>query len=187
MGGPAGSEHSPRFGSQRHRDTQAPSPRQDQDYICTFLHPRRKRFDAVPHEKDLAFDLVKRELLARTSISRITTDTASKTVTTNVSIINDSTAPVNPNNLLACCFDKPRPIVSSVMTSVKELNDYMELIVPDEKSGDILLFWKNHEKSFPTLSELMKPNDDDDDDDDLLYDIEHMHDSKEPDNKFLNL
>ncbi|CAF3846714.1 unnamed protein product, partial [Rotaria magnacalcarata] len=82
----------------------------------------------------------KRELLARTSISRITTDTASKAVTTNVSIINDSTAPVNPNNLLACCFDKPREIVSSVTTPVKELNDYMELTVPDDESDDILLF-----------------------------------------------
>ncbi|CAF1579743.1 unnamed protein product, partial [Rotaria magnacalcarata] len=28
MGDPAGSEHSPRFSLQRHRDTQAPSPRQ---------------------------------------------------------------------------------------------------------------------------------------------------------------
>ncbi|CAF3578083.1 unnamed protein product [Rotaria socialis] len=125
---------------------------QDQHFICTFLHPRLKRFDAVLHEKDIAFDLVKRELLPRTSISRITTDTASKAVTTNVSIINDSTPPANPNNLLTCCFDKPRPIISSVTTPVKELNDYMELIVPDEESDDILLFWKNHEKSFPTLS-----------------------------------
>ncbi|CAF2026317.1 unnamed protein product [Rotaria magnacalcarata] len=31
MGDPAGSEHSPRFSSQRHRDTQAPSPRQAGD------------------------------------------------------------------------------------------------------------------------------------------------------------
>ncbi|CAF3332432.1 unnamed protein product [Rotaria socialis] len=129
---------------------------QDQHFICTFLHPRLKRFDAVLHEKDIAFDLVKRELLPRTSISRITTDTASKAVTTNVSIINDSTPPANPNNLLTCCFDKPRPIISSVTTPVKELNDYMELVVPDEESDDILLFWKNHEKSFPTLSEIVR-------------------------------
>ncbi|CAF3346862.1 unnamed protein product [Rotaria socialis] len=112
----------------------------DEHYICTFLHPRLKRFDTEPHEKDLAFDLVKRELLARTSISRITTDTASKAMTMNVSIINNSTAPVNPNNLLTCCFDKPRAIVSSVTTPVKELNGYMELIVPDEETDDILLF-----------------------------------------------
>ncbi|CAF3468969.1 unnamed protein product [Rotaria socialis] len=112
----------------------------DEHYTCTFLHPRLKRFDAEPHEKDLAFDLVKREFLARTSISRITTDTASKAVTMNVSIINDSTASVNPNNLLACCFDKPRAIASSVTTPVKELNDYMELIVPYEENDDILLF-----------------------------------------------
>ncbi|CAF4620416.1 unnamed protein product, partial [Rotaria magnacalcarata] len=37
--------------------------------------------------------------------------------------------------------------------------------------------------SSPT-SKRVKPNDDDDD---ILYDIEHMHDSKEPDNIFLNL
>ncbi|CAF3300205.1 unnamed protein product, partial [Rotaria socialis] len=68
------------------------------------------------------------------------TDTASKAVTMNVSIINDSTASANPNNLLACCFDKPRAIVSSVTTPMKESNDYRELIVPDQKSDDILLF-----------------------------------------------
>ena len=129
---------------------------QDQQYICIFLHPPLKRFDAAPHEKDLVFDLVQLELLARTSISRITTDTASKAVSTNVSIINDSTAPVNPNNILACCFYKPRPIVSSVTTPVKELNNYMELVVSDDESDDILLFWKNHEKSFPTLSEIVR-------------------------------
>ncbi|CAF3656976.1 unnamed protein product [Rotaria socialis] len=32
---------------------------QDQHYIFTFLHPRLKRFDAAPYEKDIAFDLVK--------------------------------------------------------------------------------------------------------------------------------
>ncbi|CAF5221722.1 unnamed protein product, partial [Rotaria magnacalcarata] len=37
--------------------------------------------------------------------------------------------------------------------------------------------------SSPT-SKRMKPNDADDD---VLYDIEHMHDSKEQDNIFLNL
>ncbi|CAF5168719.1 unnamed protein product, partial [Rotaria magnacalcarata] len=129
---------------------------QDQHYICTFLHPCLKRFGVAPHEKDIAFGLVKRELLVRTSISRITTDTASNAVTTNVSIINDSTAPVDPNNLLACCFDKPRPIISSVTTPVKELNDYMKFIIPDEESDDIFLFWKNHEKLFPTLSEIVR-------------------------------
>ncbi|CAF3418248.1 unnamed protein product [Rotaria socialis] len=112
----------------------------DERYICTVFHPRLKRFDAEPHEKDLAFDLVKQKLLARTSISRITTDTTSKAVTTNVSIINDSTVLVNPNNLLACCFDKPRAIVSSVTATVKELDDCMELIVPGEESDDIFLF-----------------------------------------------
>ncbi|CAF1928508.1 unnamed protein product, partial [Rotaria magnacalcarata] len=138
-------------------------------------------------------------------------------------------------------------------TPAKELNDYMKFIIPDEESDDVLLFWKNHEKFFPTLSKIvrdlyaisasntfverlfsasknivtdrrttklnkneeqskqrlsipdgesvviiedvgsvtasptskrMKPNDDDGD---ILYDIEHMHDSKEPDNIFLNL
>ncbi|CAF3410264.1 unnamed protein product [Rotaria socialis] len=113
---------------------------ENERYICTVFHPRLKRFDAEPHEKDLAFDLVKQKLLARTSISRITTDTTSKAVTTNVSIINDSTVLVNPNNLLACCFDKPRAIVSSVTATVKELDDCMELIVPGEESDDILLF-----------------------------------------------
>ncbi|CAF2018337.1 unnamed protein product [Rotaria magnacalcarata] len=100
---------------------------------CTNDKKQVQRFRLIEVE-------LKRELLAPTSISRTTTDTASKVVTTNVSIINDSTAPVNPNNLLACCFDKPREIVSSVTTPVKELNDYMELIVPDEESDDILLF-----------------------------------------------
>ncbi|CAF3751948.1 unnamed protein product, partial [Rotaria magnacalcarata] len=128
----------------------------DQHYICTFLHSRLKRFDAAPHEKDIAFGLVKRELLARASISNITTDTASNGVTTNVSIINDSTAPVHPNNLLACCFDKPRPIINSVTTPAKELNDYMKFIIPDEESDDVLLFWKNHEKFFPTLSKILR-------------------------------
>ncbi|CAF1635732.1 unnamed protein product, partial [Rotaria magnacalcarata] len=168
----------------------------DQHYSCTSLHPRLKRFDAEPHETNLAFDLVKRELLARTSISRITTDTVSKAVTTNVSIINDSTAPVNPNNLLACCFDKPRAIASSVTTPVKELNDYrmkkklnkneeqakQELSIRDGESVVIIEDVGNATSS-PT-SERMKPNDDDDD---VLYDIENMHDSREPDNIFLNL
>ncbi|CAF2054082.1 unnamed protein product [Rotaria magnacalcarata] len=157
----------------------------DQHYICTSLHPRLKRFDAEPHETNLAFDLVKRELLARTSISRITTDTVSKAVTTNVSIINDSTAPVNPNNLLACCFDKPRAIASSVTTPKLNKNEEQakqELSIRDGESVVIIEDVGNATSS-PT-SERMKPNDDDDD---VLYDIENMHDSREPDNIFLNL
>ncbi|CAF5102287.1 unnamed protein product, partial [Rotaria magnacalcarata] len=55
----------------------------------------------------------------------VTTDTASKAVATDGTVIIDSTAPVNSNNLLDRCFDKPRPITSSDATPVKELNDYM--------------------------------------------------------------
>ncbi|CAF1283129.1 unnamed protein product [Rotaria magnacalcarata] len=129
---------------------------QDQHYICTFLHPRLKRFDTAPHEKDIAFNLVKQELLARISTPSVTTDTASKAVATDGTVIIDSTAPVNSNNLLDRCFDKPRPITSSDATPVKELNDYMALVVADEQSDDILLFWKNHEKTFPTLSKIVR-------------------------------
>ncbi|CAF5082801.1 unnamed protein product, partial [Rotaria magnacalcarata] len=107
---------------------------QDQHYICTFLHPRLKRFDTAPHEKDIAFNLVKQELLARISTPSVTTDTASKAVATDGTVIIDSTAPVNSNNLLDRCFDKPRPITSSDATPVKELNDYMALVVADEQS-----------------------------------------------------
>ncbi|CAF4738474.1 unnamed protein product [Rotaria socialis] len=127
-----------------------------------------------PHEKDLAFDLVKRDFLARTSISRITTDTASKAVTMNASIINDSTASVNPNNLLACCFDKPR--------AINEEQPKQGLSIPDGESV-VISEDVGSATSSPT-SKRMKPNDGDDD---VLYDIEHMHDSKEQDNIFLNL
>ncbi|CAF4688551.1 unnamed protein product, partial [Rotaria socialis] len=62
------------------------------------------------------------------------TDTASKAVTMNVSIINDSTASANPNNLLACCFDKPR----AIKLNKNEEQSKQQLSIPDGESVVII-------------------------------------------------
>ncbi|CAF1588336.1 unnamed protein product [Rotaria magnacalcarata] len=129
---------------------------QDQHFMSTLLHPSLKHFHIAPNKQKKAFDLVKQELLERVWISDGATDTASKAITTAISNKRHTTPTVNSNDLLTRCFDKPQPKPISTPTPVTELDNYMALDEIIDETEDVLLFWKRHAQSFPTLSIIVR-------------------------------
>ncbi|CAF3641083.1 unnamed protein product [Rotaria socialis] len=129
---------------------------QDQHFMSTLLHPSLKHFHIAPNKQKKAFDLVKQELLERAWISDGATDTASKAITTAISNKRRTTPTVNSNDLLTRCFDKPQPKPISTPTPVTELDNYMALDEIIDETEDVLLFWKRHAQSFPTLSIIVR-------------------------------
>lgn len=128
---------------------------QDQHYICTILHPSLKNFEIAPTEKNKALKLIKQELLARklnydSAIDRTSTtasDPASNTT-------NDASS--KPDDLLAYCFDKLKPGIQPVQTPLKELDEYMISTATISETDNILLFWKQQEEKYPTLSMIVR-------------------------------
>ncbi|CAF1398655.1 unnamed protein product, partial [Didymodactylos carnosus] len=129
---------------------------QNQHFISTLLHPSLKHFHKAPNGKYKALDLVKQEILKRTLASPIYDNTTSELATTTDSITFDTTTPSNSNNLLARCFDQPKPPSSSTSTPFDELDSYMALDQQINENDDVLLFWKENAKSFPILSLIVR-------------------------------
>ncbi|CAF1416450.1 unnamed protein product, partial [Rotaria magnacalcarata] len=128
---------------------------QDQHYMCTLLHPLLKNFDIAPNERAKAFDLVKKELLARVSSSHTIANTSSGNInTTTTTTTTNTTTSLASNDLLSFCFDRPQQKIISNSTPLNELYDYMTLDVQINECDDILSFWKANVKSFPTLSAI---------------------------------
>ncbi|CAF1084039.1 unnamed protein product [Rotaria magnacalcarata] len=129
---------------------------QDQHYMCTLLHPLLKNFDIAPNERAKAFDLVKKELLARVSSSHTIANTSSGNInTTTTTTTTNTTTSLASNDLLSFCFDRPQQKIISNSTPLNELYDYMTLDVQINECDDILSFWKANVKSFPTLSAIV--------------------------------
>ncbi|CAF2150930.1 unnamed protein product [Rotaria magnacalcarata] len=116
---------------------------QDQHYMCTLLHPLLKNFDIAPNERAKAFDLVKKELLARVSSSHTIANTSSGNInTTTTTTTTNTTTSLASNDLLSFCFDRPQQKIISNSTPLNELYDYMTLDVQINECDDILSFWK---------------------------------------------
>ncbi|CAF2119222.1 unnamed protein product, partial [Rotaria magnacalcarata] len=129
---------------------------QDQHYMCTLLHPLLKNFDIAPNERAKAFDLVKKELLARVSSSHTIANASSGNInTTTTTTTTNTTTSLASNDLLSFCFDRPQQKIISNSTPLNELYDYMTLDVQINECDDILSFWKANVKSFPTLSAIV--------------------------------
>ncbi|CAF3736993.1 unnamed protein product [Rotaria sp. Silwood1] len=134
---------------------------QDVHYISCLLHPSLKQFQIAPHEKSKAVDLVKAELLKRqsstssgSSIINITPCSSTKSSTTSKS---QQLTPTTQNVLLEC-FDHPAEGADSILvpSPEKELIQYLSSNITLEPNGDVLLFWKKHQNTFPTLASIVK-------------------------------
>ncbi|CAF1509555.1 unnamed protein product [Rotaria sordida] len=134
---------------------------QDVHYISCLLHPSLKQFQIAPHEKSKAMDLVKAELLKRqsstssgSSIINITPCSSTKSSTTSKS---QQLTPTTQNILLEC-FDHPAEDEDPVLvpSPEKELTQYLSSDITLEPNGDVLLFWKKHQNTFPTLASIVK-------------------------------
>ncbi|CAF4841572.1 unnamed protein product, partial [Rotaria sp. Silwood1] len=132
---------------------------QDVHYISCLLHPSLKQFQIAPHEKSKAVDLVKAELLKRqsstssgSSIINITPCSSTKSSTTSKS---QQLTPTTQNVLLEC-FDHPAEGADLILvpSSEKELTQYLSSNITLEPNGDVLLFWKKHQNTFPTLASI---------------------------------
>ncbi|CAF3417542.1 unnamed protein product [Rotaria socialis] len=128
---------------------------QEQHYICTLLHPSLKHFHAAPNEKNKALKIIRKELLSRTSNVISATGKSptavSRDVTNTVDNVENSV-----NNLLTRCFDKVTPEIRPVQSPLKELDEYMISTKTISETDDILLFWKNQEEQYPTLSTIVR-------------------------------
>ncbi|CAF4484675.1 unnamed protein product, partial [Rotaria sp. Silwood2] len=123
-------------------------------------HPTTQ-FQIAPHEKFKAVDLFKAELLKRqsstssgSSIINITPCSSAKSSTTSKS---QQLTPTTQNILLEC-FDLPAEDEDPVLVPSpdQELTQYLSLNVTLEPDGDVLLFWKKHQNTFPTLASIVK-------------------------------
>ncbi len=124
--------------------------------MCTLLHPSLKHFHIAPNEHNKALELVKQELLKRTPAPTLVSTTVLKAVTATASVISDTTACITSKNLRTCCFDQKQSLTKPVPTLVNELDNYMALYIQIHDNDDILFFWKENEKSFPTLASIVR-------------------------------
>ncbi|CAF3800274.1 unnamed protein product [Rotaria magnacalcarata] len=128
---------------------------QEQHYICTLLHPSLKHFHAAPNEKNKALKIIRKELLSRTSNVISATGKSSTAVARGVTNTVDNVEN-SVNNLLTRCFDKVTPEIRPVQLPLKELDEYMISTKTISETDDILLFWKNQEEQYPTLSTIVR-------------------------------
>ena len=123
---------------------------QHQQYMSTLLHPSLKHFQIAPHEKDKVIKLVKQELVKRTSLAQVVTD--SNTINKPTSTTCNPPPPVSSDDLLSRCFDQPLPVAKVD----DELDHYMALDVFLHEKDDVLMFWKEHSTKFPMLSSIVR-------------------------------
>ncbi|CAF5222945.1 unnamed protein product, partial [Rotaria magnacalcarata] len=128
---------------------------QEQHYICTLLHPSLKHFHAAPNEKNKALKIIRKEFLSRTSNVISATGKSSTAVARGVTNTFDNVEN-SVNNLLTRCFDKVTPEIRPVQLPLKELDEYMISTKTISETDDILLFWKNQEEQYPTLSTIVR-------------------------------
>jgi hypothetical protein len=131
--------------------------------MSCLLHPALKQFQIAPHEKAKAVSLVKAELLKRQSSTssgsssstiNITSGSSSKSSTTSKSQQLTPTI----SNILSECFDVPvedeDPL--SIRSPHKELEQYLSSSTAFEPDDDVLLYWKKHQCTFPSLASIVK-------------------------------
>jgi hypothetical protein len=125
--------------------------------MSTLLHPSLKQFQIAPHEKQKAIDLIKAEILKRQSSASSEPTIINITSCSSTKPKSQERTPTAQNILLQC-FDLPVDKEESVPTPSfdKELVEYMALNDTIDTDGDVLLFWKQHEKSFPILASIVK-------------------------------
>jgi hypothetical protein len=123
--------------------------------MCTLLHPSMKHFQIAPNEKHKAIKLVKQELLKRTPASAIVVSDLNAS-TTAVSMAFNTTASITSSDLLTRCFDQPQLAVKPIVTPINELDNYMILDISVHEINDVLLFWKENDKSFPMLASIVR-------------------------------
>ena len=129
---------------------------QDQHFISTLLHPSLKRFDKAPNEKAKALDLIQQELTKRTRAPSVDDKFTSKTAATTASSASPMTTARSSKNLFTRCFDVAQSSLTIVATPLQELEAYMALNVQIDEKTDVLSFWREHAKLFPTLSEVAR-------------------------------
>ena len=118
--------------------------------MSTLLHPSLKHFQIASHEKDKAIKLIKQELVKRTSLAQVVTD--SNTINKPTSTTCNLPPPVSSDDLLSRCFDQPLPVAEVD----DELDHYMALDVFLHEKDDVLIFWKEHSTKFPMLSSIVR-------------------------------
>ena len=134
---------------------------QDIHYISTLLHPSLKHFHIATDEKSKAIELTKEEILkyqAYETSANSTIDSLSSSSIQSVKKLKCTPTSPTTHNVLAQCFDllvddedkAPAP------SKDKELIDYLASKDTLEPEEDILLFWKKHQPSFPTLAGIVK-------------------------------
>jgi hypothetical protein len=134
-------------------------PITDEHRLATILHPKFKKFECSPNEKEKSINVLKSQFQKIIS-SSCTNSLASKHVVVQSSSSNTTS---KPNNLLSQCFDAKVKVVDERLNPLQEIDDYLNFEFDEsyyiyDNSGDIdiLLFWKKQEHLFPILSSLAK-------------------------------
>ncbi|CAF4515924.1 unnamed protein product [Rotaria sp. Silwood2] len=137
-------------------------PITDEHRLATILHPKFKKFECSPNEKEKSINVLKSQFQKHQTIisPSCTNSLVSKHFVVQSSSSN--TTP-KPNNLLSQCFDAKVKVVDERLNPLQEIDDYLnfefdESYYISDNSGDIdiLLFWKKQQHLFPILSSLAK-------------------------------
>lgn len=94
--------------------------------------------------------------MKRTRAPSVDDKSVSNTTSTTASSAFTTTTVSNSRNLLTRCFDEPQSSPIMAATPLQELDAYMALDVQIDGKADVLSFWKEHAKLFPTLSEIAR-------------------------------
>ncbi len=137
-------------------------PITDEHRLATILHPKFKKFECSPDEKEESINVLKSQFQKHQTI--IFSSCTNSLVLKHVVVQSPSSnTTAKSNNLLSQCFDAKVKVVDERLSPLQEIDDYLNFEFDEsyyiyDNSGDIdiLLFWKKQQHLFPILSSLAK-------------------------------
>lgn len=126
---------------------------QDEHLMSTLLHPSLRQCQASPTDRVKALDLLKQQLLKRGTLVDRDVNAQPTSAEPKITTAANSTP---SRSLLVRCFDQPKPVVKTVPSPTKELDDYMSMDFQLYETDDVLSFWKTYSNTFPSLSSLAR-------------------------------
>ncbi|CAF1448781.1 unnamed protein product [Rotaria sordida] len=136
----------------------------DYHRLSTILHPKLKNFDFCIHEKDKSISVLKEEFEKFKLINSSSCKNVINSTQVNINDLSttNSTTPKR-KNLLAQCFDSRINTISSSSNVYQEVDDYLAADFSQSFSDrddcddiDVLLFWRQQQHLYPTLSSIAK-------------------------------
>ncbi|CAF4404195.1 unnamed protein product, partial [Rotaria magnacalcarata] len=137
-------------------------PITDEHRLATILHPKFKKCECSPNEKEKSINVLKSQFQKHQTIisPSCTNSLVSKHVVVQSSSSNTTS---KSNNLLSQYFDSKVKVVDERLNPLQEIDDYLNFEFDEsyyiyDNSGDIdiLLFWKKQQHLFPIFSSLAK-------------------------------